>query len=209
VASRGGQPTLFGQEALDVALCALHGLDAGQGLGVSVGDVASSCIEESLWSQGGRRSVFDQTVGPRVPPGAQQLGDLSGPRAVRPTAWLSIVGRVGCGHDPLQATAPAPHAAGRGCSTPQPSPDRPACRCAALTLSQCLVLRRQRHPASLANLCGGSTRRRPHRLQGRRPTQPRRGCHVALHDRASSAARDVGPLKRWLAPKECTDDEHG
>jgi hypothetical protein len=25
----------------------------------------------------------------------------------------------------------------------------------------------------------------------------------------SSAARDVGPLKRLLAPRECTDDEHG
>ena len=99
------------------------------------GYVASSCIEESLWSHGWPPLVFDQTVGPRVPPGAQQLGDLSGPRAVGPTAWLSIVGRVDCGHDPLQATAPAPHAAGRGCSTPQPSPDRPACRCAALTLA--------------------------------------------------------------------------
>jgi hypothetical protein len=135
VASRGGQPTLFGQEALDVALCALRGLDAGQGLGASVGTSHHPASRSRCGHTDGRRLVFDQTVGPRVPPSAQQLGDLPGPRAVRPTAWLSIVGRVDCGHDPLQGTAPAPHAAGRGCSTPQPSPDRPARRCAALTLA--------------------------------------------------------------------------
>jgi hypothetical protein len=62
VASRGGQPTLFGQEAPDVALCALRGLDAGQGFGASVGTSHHPASRSRCGYTDGRRSYSNRLL---------------------------------------------------------------------------------------------------------------------------------------------------
>jgi hypothetical protein len=55
---------------------ALRGLEAGQGLGASVGTSHHPASRSRCGRSDVCRSVFDQTLGPRAPPGAQQRGDL-------------------------------------------------------------------------------------------------------------------------------------